>query len=82
MAEGEHWIPDPHPVTIQVVEFQDGGLSISYVEESDVAEKVAMVKTIMIPYAVLEKSDWEDHMDTLRQWVDSGLLLLRQHRSK
>lgn len=75
------WAPEPHPVSVQSVEFHDNGVTIAYVEEGDVAPGAMLGKTIIIHRPLLNKEEWEDIMGTLRDWLDIALIAIRHHRN-
>lgn len=67
-------------IFIQSVEFSEGyeAIGISYVERRNVSERGYKQETITLDAKLLPQDERDDLIDTLQQWIDSGLLHLRQ----
>lgn len=70
-------VPELH---IQGVEFADdyAAIQIAYVEGRNVSDKGYKREVLVLDASVFPKDEVSDVIDTLAQWIDVGLLHLRQ----
>jgi hypothetical protein len=75
------WVPDPSEVDIHSVAFRpDGAIEISFDETRDITEGAVLAKTVIFLRTVLTKDAYEEVLTSLRDWVDEGLLYIRNTR--
>lgn len=78
----ESWVPNPSDVDVHSVAFRpDGAIEITFDERRDVTDVSVLAKTIIFKRDVLNKADYEEVLESLREWIDEGLRAIRTSRS-
>lgn len=76
------WAPDPSDVDVHSVAFRpDGAIEITFDEARDLTDAAVLAKTIIFKRDVLNKADYEEVLESLREWIDEGLRSIRTSRS-
>lgn len=76
------WSPDPNDVEVHSVAFRpDGGIEITFDELRDVTDVAVLAKTIIFKRDVLTKPEYEEVLESLREWIDEGLRAIRTSRA-
>lgn len=77
------WEPNEADVEIHSVAFRpDGAIEITFDEVRDVTDTAVLAKTVIFKRDVLEKADYEEVLESIRDWVDSALLAIRDSRKR